>query len=164
MLMGNLTRDPELKYTPKGTAVAELSMAINRSYTTDANEKREEVTYVDVELWGRSAEIANEYLRKGRSVYIEGRLKLDQWEDKQTGQKRSRMRVVGESMQMLGSREGGSGSGGSGDEGYSPARPPARPSSRPEDGAGARRPSGPGRPQQRDPELDPADDGDDVPF
>ncbi len=95
MIMGNLTRDPEVKYTPKGTAVADLALAINRVYSTDAGEKREETTYVDVELWGRQAEIAGEYLRKGRPVYIEGRLKLDTWDDKQTGQKRSKMRVVG---------------------------------------------------------------------
>ncbi len=69
--MGNLTRDPEVRYTPKGTAVAEIGMAINRRYSTDSGEQKEEVTYVDVELWGRQAEIAKEYLTKGRPVYIE---------------------------------------------------------------------------------------------
>src|SRR5256885_41914 len=131
LLMGNLTRDPEIKYTPKGTAVADLGIAVNRVYTTDQGERREEVTFVDVELWGRQAEIAGEYLKKGRPVFIEGRLKLDTWDDKQTGQKRSKMRVVGEVMQFLGSREGGPGGGGpSGEiEEGAPQRsaPPRRP-------------------------------------
>ena len=112
MLMGNLTRDPEIKYTPKGTAIAALGLAVNRVWMTEQNEKREEVTFVDVELFGRQAEIAEQYLKKGRPVYIEGRLKLDTWDDKTTGQKRSKMKVVGETMQLLGSREGGGGGGG----------------------------------------------------
>lgn len=147
--MGNLTRDPEIKYTPKGTAVADLALAINRVYSTDQGEKREETTFVDVELWGRQAEIAGEYLKKGRPVYIEGRLKLDTWDDKQTGQKRSKMRVVGETLQLLGSREGGGGNGGGGEEGAGRSqfqKPPQR--------QVARKPS--------DPDLDV--DGDDVPF
>ena len=88
MLIGNLTRDPEIKYTPKGSAIAELGLAINRYYTTESGEKKEETTFVDVTLWGRQAEIAKEYLTKGKPVYIEGRLQLDTWDDKQTGQKR----------------------------------------------------------------------------
>ena len=107
MLMGNLTRDPEIKYTPKGTAVAELGLAINRIYNAENGEKREETTFVDVTLWGRTAEIAGEYLKKGRPVFIEGRLQLDTWDDKQTGQKRSKLKVVGEGMQLIGSRGGG---------------------------------------------------------
>ena len=127
-------------------------MAINRVYSTDAGEKREETTYVDVELWGRQAEIAGEYLRKGRPVYIEGRLKLDTWDDKQTGQKRSKMRVVGEALQLLGSREGGGG-GADGEDGPRQAqRPPQRSSSAP--ASQARRPA--------DPDLDV--EGDDIPF
>lgn len=114
MLLGNCTRDPEVKYTPKGSAVTDLGLAINRYYTTDGGEKREETTFVDVTLWGRQAEIAGEYLKKGRPVFIEGRLQLDTWDDKQTGQKRSKLRVVGEAMQLLGSREGGSEGGGGG--------------------------------------------------
>lgn len=106
MLIGNLTRDPEIKYTPKGTAIAQLGLAVNRSWSNDAGEKQEETTFVDVELFGRVAEIAGEYLRKGRPVFIEGRLKLDTWDDKQSGQKRSKMRVVGEQLQLLGSRDG----------------------------------------------------------
>lgn len=107
MIMGNLTRDPEVKYTTKGTAVAQLGLAINRYLQTDGGEKQEETTFVDVELWGRQAEIAGEYLKKGRPVFIEGRLKLDSWDDKATGQKRTKMKVVGEQLQLIGGREGG---------------------------------------------------------
>jgi single-strand DNA-binding protein len=109
ILLGNLTRDPEVRYTPKGSAVCDLGLAVNRVYTLDTGEKREEVTYIDVTLWSRLAEIAGEYLKKGRPVFIEGRLQLDTWDDKQSGQKRSKLRVIGESMQLLGSRPGGGG-------------------------------------------------------
>ena len=119
MLIGNLTRDPEIKYTPKGSAIAELGLAINRYYTTESGEKKEETTFVDVTLWGRQAEIAKEYLSKGKPVYIEGRLQLDTWDDKQTGQKRSKLRVTGEQMQLLGSRGEGGGGGGEGGGSYS---------------------------------------------
>ena len=111
ILLGNLTRDPEVRYTPKGSAVCDLGIAINRSYTLDSGEKREEVTYVDVVLWSRLAEIAGEYLKKGRPVFIEGRLQLDTWDDKQSGQKRSKLRVIGETMQLLGGRPPGTGGG-----------------------------------------------------
>ncbi len=109
ILLGNLTRDPEVRYTPKGSAVCDLGIAVNRVYTTDSGEKREEVTYVDVVLWARLAEIAGEYLKKGRPVFVEGRLQMDTWDDKQTGQKRTKLRVVGESMQLLGGRPPGTG-------------------------------------------------------
>lgn len=109
LLLGNLTRDPEVRYTPKGTAVTDLGIAVNRQYTLDSGEKREEVTFVDVTFWGRTAEVAGEYLKKGRPVFIEGRLQLDTWDDKQTGQKRSKLKVMGEAMQMLGARQGGGG-------------------------------------------------------
>src|SRR5882762_9813466 len=108
-LLGNLTRDPEVRYTPKGSAVADLGIAVNRQYTLDTGEKREEVTFVDVTFWGRTAEVAGEYLKKGRPVFIEGRLQLDTWDDKQSGQKRSKLKVIGETMQMLGSPRGGGG-------------------------------------------------------
>jgi single-strand DNA-binding protein len=126
MLIGNVTRDPEVKFTPKGSAVADLGLAVNRVYTNQAGEKTEEVTYIDVELWGRLAEIAGEYAKKGRSVFIEGRLRLDSWEDKQSGQKRNRLKVVGEVLQLLGSRPGG-GSVGAEDEEEAPGAKPARP-------------------------------------
>ena len=116
ILLGNLTRDPEVRYTPKGTAVTELGMAVNRVYTAENGEKREETTFVDITLWGRTAEIAGEYLKKGRPVFIEGRLQLDTWDDKQSGQKRSKLKVVGEGLQLIGSRPGGSSGGGGDDE------------------------------------------------
>lgn len=106
MIIGNVTRDPELKYTPKGTAVTDLGIAINRNYTNTAGEKVEEVTYVDIELWGRLAEIAGEYAKKGKPVYIEGRLKIESWEDKETQKKRQRLKVIGEGLQLLGSNPG----------------------------------------------------------
>jgi single-strand DNA-binding protein len=124
LLLGNLTRDPEVRYTPKGSAVCDLGIAVNRSYTTDAGEKREEATFVDVTLWGRTAEVAGEYLKKGRPVFIEGRLQLDSWDDKQTGQKRSKLKVIGETMQLLGSGRGG---GGAPAEASEEDRPSSRP-------------------------------------
>ena len=118
ILLGNLTRDPEIRYTPKGSAVCDLGFAVNRVYTLDSGEKREEVTFVDVVLWARLAEIAGEYLKKGRPVFIEGRLQLDTWDDKQSGQKRSKLRVIGETMQLLGSRpSAGAAPAEAGDEG-----------------------------------------------
>lgn len=154
MLIGNLTRDPEIKYTPKGTAIADIGLAVNRNYTTETGEKREEVTFIDVTLWGRVAEIVGEYCKKGRPLFVEGRLQLDTWDDKQTGQKRSKLKVVGDNIQLLGGREGGGGGGGGGGD-YSEGRPPSRP-------AGSR-PSAP--PQKRppaDPDLDAPED--DIPF
>ncbi len=114
ILMGNLTRDPQVRYIPSGTAVAELGLAINRTwFDKNSNQKKEDVTFVDVTLWGRQAEIAGEYLAKGRSVLIEGRLQLDTWQDKESGQNRSKLKVVCENMTMVGGRnEGGSGGGG----------------------------------------------------
>src|SRR3954452_10461696 len=120
ILVGNLTRDPEVRYTPKGSAVCDLAMAVNRQYSLEGGEKREEVTYVDVVLWARLAEIAGEYLAKGRPVLIEGRLQLDTWDDRESGQKRSKLRVVGENMTMLGSKgDGPSGGGGRSQSGSS---------------------------------------------
>jgi single-strand DNA-binding protein len=138
ILLGNLTRDPEVRYTPKGTAVTELGMAVNRVYTAENGEKREETTFVDVTLWGRTAEIAGEYLKKGRPVFIEGRLQLDTWDDKQSGQKRSKLKVVGEGLQLLGGRPGGGGGGGDeespgGSRSSRPAPPPKAAPSEPDD-------------------------------
>ena len=144
LLIGNLTRDPEVRYTPKGTAVAEIGLAVNRIYSGEDGEKKEETTFVDVTLWARQAEVAGQYLKKGRPVFIEGRLQLDTWDDKQTGQKRSRLRVVSENLQLLGSRQEGDSS--------SPAPPPRRASAAPT----------PSRPEPRDPDLDA--EPDDIPF
>ncbi|MBA2585237.1 MAG: single-stranded DNA-binding protein [Chthoniobacterales bacterium] len=150
ILLGNLTRDPEVRYTPKGTAVTEIGMALNRVYTAENGEKREEVTFVDVTLWGRTAEIAGEYLKKGRPVFIEGRLQLDTWDDKQSGQKRSKLKVVADSMQLIGGRAGG-GSGGGGAE--------------PEEAAGAPRSSGSRGASAPPPKVaDVEPDDDEIPF
>ena len=113
LLMGNLTRDIEIRHTSGNQPVANIGLAINRRYRTQSGENREEVTYVDCEAWGRTAEVMGQYLSKGRPVFIEGRLKLDTWQDQQ-GQNRSKMRVVVESFQFIDSREGGGGSGPSG--------------------------------------------------
>jgi single-strand DNA-binding protein len=109
ILIGNLTRDPELRYTPKGTAIAKVGIAVNRVWTSESGEKKEEVTFIDVDIFGRTAENVGQYMRKGRPIMIEGRLKLDQWDDKQTGQKRSKLGVVAETVQFLGSPTGGEG-------------------------------------------------------
>lgn len=110
ILVGNLTRDPRVKYTTGGTAVAEIGLAVNRDWFDKAsNSKKSETTFVDVTLWGRQAEVAGEYLAKGRPVLIEGRLSLDSWDDRESGQKRSKLKVIGESMTMLGSGQQGSG-------------------------------------------------------
>ena len=118
ILMGNLTRDPEVKYTSSGTAIAKLGMAINRYWRNQDGQQQEETTFVDVDAFGRQAETIGQYLKKGRPIMVEGRLKLDQWDDKQTGQKRSKMGIVLENFQFLDSRgEGGGGgniSGGGG--------------------------------------------------
>lgn len=141
ILLGNVTRDVELKYTPKGTAVAQVGMAVNRVYKNDRDEKVEEVTFVDVDLFGRTAEIAGEYLNKGKQVLFEGRLKLDTWDDKESGKKRSKLRVIGETMQLLGGKKQDDSSH------ESPKSAPPR-----------------GRPAPpQDPDLDPASE-DDIPF
>lgn len=141
MLIGNLTRDPELRHTPKGTAVSEISLAINRTWSNDQGQKQEETTYVEVTLWGRQAELAQQYLTKGRPVYIEGRLNLDTWDDKETGKKRSKLRVIGENMQFL-STGTGTGGGNPGGGGYSErsqqaSPPPQQQRSGPPQGASA---------------------------
>ncbi|MCH2161029.1 MAG: single-stranded DNA-binding protein [Phycisphaerales bacterium] len=106
IIMGNLTRDVELRQTPSNQAVANIGIAVNRSYQTREGERREETTFVDCEAWGRQAEVMAQYLSKGRPVFVEGRLKLDQWQDQQ-GQNRSKLKVVIENFQFVGGREGG---------------------------------------------------------
>lgn len=120
ILLGNLTRDPEVRYTPQGTAVCDVGIAVNERRKNAAGEWVDEVVYVDVTLWGRTAEVAGEYLTKGSPLLVEGRLRLDTWES-QDGQKRSRLRVVGERMQMLGSRGSGEGATGGGTRQRRPA-------------------------------------------
>jgi single-strand DNA-binding protein len=146
ILMGNLTRDPELRYTPKGTAIAKIGIAVNRVWTNEAGEKKEEVTFVDVDVFGRTAENVGQYMRKGRPILIEGRLKLDQWDDKQTGQKKSKMGVVAETVQFLG------GAPGAGEGGGAPAAPRAA------------RPAPASAPAAEPVEGDGPPESDDVPF
>lgn len=131
IIAGNLTRDPELRYTPKGTAVAKIGMALNRTWRDESGATKEEVTFVDIEAFGRQAETIAQYVKKGRPLLVEGRLRLDSWEDKQTNQKRSRMVVVLESFSFL-----DSGNRGASEEGApapnrfqsAPAPSPAGPS------------------------------------
>lgn len=101
-LIGNLTRDPELRVTPQGTAICQFGLAINRKFKDGQGAEREEVTYVDCEAWGKAGENIAKYTTKGRPLYVSGRLKLDQWEDKNTKEKRSKMKVVVENFQFLG--------------------------------------------------------------
>jgi single-strand DNA-binding protein len=162
-LMGNLTRDPEVRYTPKGTAVGEFGVAINDTYKAQDGTLKESVTYVDIEVWSRQAETCKQYLSKGRPVFIEGSLKFDQWESPE-GQKKSKLRVRAERVQFLGSPGGGQGgqgsqgggapsrgsySGGGGPPGEQAARP-ARPAAQPSAGGGDDHP--------------PMPEDDDIPF
>jgi single-strand DNA-binding protein len=166
ILIGNLTRDPEIRYTPKGSAVCDLGLAVNRRYTTESGEKQDEVTFLDIVLWGKTAELAGQYLQKGRSVCIEGRLQMDTWEDKTSGQKRSKVKIVAENLIFLDSKGGGQRGGGEHDEeGGGSSRPPARTANRP--AAAASRP-----PQRAQPATDEFSEGpitegmeeDDIPF
>lgn len=135
-LIGNLTRDPELRVTPKGTAICQFGLAVNRQFKDEAGQTRDETTFVDIEAWGRQGETIAKYVTKGRPLFVEGRLKLDSWDDKTTGQKRSKMKVVLENFQFLGSGrgEGGGASAGS-EEGVDQTverhSPPPRASSKP---------------------------------
>jgi len=146
ILAGNLTRDPELRYTPKGSAVCKIGLAVNRTWKTESGETKEEVAFIDVEAWGRQGEVIAQYMRKGRPLLIEGRLKLDTWEDKTTHQKQSKLKVVLESFSFIDSKgpEGGS----------APGETPRRPSPP----AAAKPPDGPENGEA------PAAEEDDVPF
>ncbi len=159
ILLGNLTRDPEVRYTPKGMAVVEIGLAVNRRYMVD-NEVREEVTFIDITFWARQAEVIGQYCKKGRPLFVEGRLQLDSWDDKQTGQKRSKLRVVGENFQLLGGREGGGGEMG---EGSAPRQGGGYQSS---GGGSSPRPASSPAPQRPADEAPPPsyDDEDQIPF
>ncbi len=149
ILAGNLTRDPELRYTPKGLAVAKIGLAINRNWTTETGEKKEEVTFVDVDAFGRQAEVIAQYMKKGRPFLVEGRLRLDQWEDKNTHQKQSKLKVVLESFSFIDSKPGDTGT------------PGEAPRSRPAAAATAAPASAAPEPAEGDA---PPHEGDDVPF
>ncbi len=143
IFLGNLTRSVELKYTPKGTAVAQIGLAINHTWKNDQGQKMEECCFLDIECWGRTAEIANEYLQKGDSALFECRAKLDSWDDKETGKKRSKIKFVCETLQLLGGKKGETRS-----KEYSQEAPPQRPREI--------------APQPQDPDLDQPED--DIPF
>jgi single-strand DNA-binding protein len=152
ILAGNLTRDPEMRYTPKGTAVAKIGLAINRTWKTETGETKEEVTFVDVDAFGRTAEVIAQYLKKGRPILIEGRLRYDTWDDKQTGQKRSKLGVVLDNFQFMDS--------GRADAGAAPEAPRARPAATPAAAAPAA-PADAAAPAEAEP-AQPEED--DVPF
>jgi single-strand DNA-binding protein len=152
-LMGNLTRDPEVRYTPKGTAVGEFGLAINDSYKAQDGTIKESVTYVDIEVWSRQAETCKQYLSKGRPVFIEGSLKFDQWESPE-GQKKSKLRVRAERVQFLGSPGGAQGGGSGRSTNAGGGGPP---------GEQAPKPSRPAAPAGGD-DHPPVPDEDDIPF
>lgn len=137
-LMGNLTRDPELRATPSGTAVCQFGLAVNRVYNNANGERKEETTFVEVEAWGRQAETISKYVSKGKPLFVEGRLKLDSWETKE-GEKRSKMKVVLENMQLISQRSEGEGEGGGGGESYSQSQAAAVPQERSSSPAPARK-------------------------
>ena len=143
ILAGNLTRDPELRYTPKGTAIAKIGLAINRKWKSESGEMKEEITFVDVNAFGKTAETIGQYLKKGRPILIEGRLRYETWEDKNTKQKRSKLGVVMESFQFIDSNRGEGGGA------PAPSRPAAGATPAPEAAADADAPP---------------PEGDDVPF
>ena len=145
ILAGNLTRDPELRYTPKGTAVARITLAVNRTWKSESGENKEEVSFVDVDIWGRQAEVISQYMKKGRPLLVEGRLKQDTWEDKNTKQKQSKLKGVLESFSFIDSNRGDSGGGSA-----------EAPRSRPAAASPAPAPEGG--------EADAPPEGDDVPF
>lgn len=178
MLMGNLTRDPALKYLPSQTAVAEFAIATNRKFKDAQGGEREEVTFVDVTAFGRTAEVINQYFTKGKPIFIEGRLKYDSWEDKNGGGKRSKLTVVIDNFQFIGGRDGPGGAGGGGGErsggGYDDSSqdaggpPPARPMARGPAATNTRPPQGRPAPQQQKPQQPFGDEqqfnDDDIPF
>jgi single-strand DNA-binding protein len=151
ILAGNLTRDPELRYLPKGTAVVRIGLAVNRTWKNESGETQEEVSFIDVEAFGRQAEVIAQYMRKGRPLLIEGRLKLDTWEDKNTHQKQSKLKVILEGFTFIDSK------------GPDGASSPSSPSS-PSGAEPQRRPPGPSRAVQGSEPEGPAGEEDDVPF
>ena len=161
-LMGRLTRDPELRYTPSGVAVADLGLAINRTYTTKDGERREEVLFIDVTVWNRQAENCCQYLKKGRQVHVEGHLKMESWDDKTTGEKRTKIKVEADRVQFLASRrDDAAGGGGSGGDDLAPPRESRRPSS---NGSARPAPTSQGAPPRRPVASAEPEGDDDIPF
>ncbi|HEV7299954.1 MAG TPA: single-stranded DNA-binding protein [Tepidisphaeraceae bacterium] len=173
LLMGNLTRDPQLRYTPSQMAVADFGIAVNEKFTTKSGEKREDVAFIDITAWGKQAELINQYFTKGKPIFIEGRLKYETWDDKQGGGKRHKLTVTLDGFQFVGGRDGGGGGGGGGgsyDQGAGPgdfedSAPPQRSQSRPAPNRPPQRPA----PRQAAPAEQPYGDeqqfkDDDIPF
>ena len=157
LLIGNLTRDPELRVTPKGTAICQFGLAVNRQYKDESGATRDEAAFIDIEAWGTQGELVSKYLQKGSPAFIEGRLRFDSWEDKTSGQKRNKLKVVLENVQFLSRGGGGGAANATSGEAPAPAtaagdEPPSEPVSPP--ARSASRPPGPG-PQKVE---------DDVPF
>lgn len=125
ILIGNLTRDPEVRVTPKGTAICQFSIAVNRQFKGEDGSTRDDTTFVDIEAWGKTGENIGKYFTKGKPIFVDGRLKLDSWEDKTTGQKRTKLKVVCEQFQFIGGKDGGAATGGEAGEDRS-APPPRR--------------------------------------
>lgn len=161
-LMGRLTSDPELRHISSGTAVTELRMAVNKTWSNKDGDKKEEVLYVDVTYWGKTAEIVCQYLRKGSSVYVQGSLKMDTWDDKTTGEKRSKIRVSGDTFQFLDSKPR---DGGGGNQGQSQQQQPAQSrGGSPQGRGGPAQGRGPAQGQRRpDPPVEDFDDPS-IPF
>ncbi len=155
IIAGNLTRDPELRYTPKGTAIAQFALAVNRKWKTETGETKEEVSFIDVDAFGRQAEVIGQFMKKGRPLLVEGRLKQDTWEDKNTHQKQSKIKVVLEGFTFIDSNRSDSGEGGSATS--IPSAPAASRPARPAVAA-ASAPAGDSEPDA------PPHEGDDVPF
>ena len=155
ILAGNLTRDPELRYTPKGTAVCRFTLAVSRMWTSEDGQKKEEVSFIDVDAWGRQGEVVAQYMKKGRPFLVEGRIKQDTWEDKNTKQKQSKLKVVLESFSFIDSK--GSDTGGGAPPGAASPSAPSRPAS-------VSAPTSPPPPAPEPIEGDGPPESDDVPF
>jgi single-strand DNA-binding protein len=165
-LIGNLTRDPELRYTPSQVAVTDLGLAINRYYTTKDGERREEVLFIDVTVWNRQAENCCQYLKKGQPVHVEGYLRMDSWDDRNTGEKRTKIKVEAENVQFLGSRREGGAPGGAPEEEFSPTPRRSAPAESRGPANGSSRPSAPSPmpPPRRPAQPEPEEADEDIPF
>lgn len=162
MLMGNITREIELRYTPKGTAVADIGLAVNRVRSGDNGERIEETTFVDITLWGRTAEVAHQYAGKGQPLFVEGRLHMDTWVDKATGGNRSKLKVVADNIQLMGARGAGAPAAAN-DANY------AQPQSQPQSQSQSQQSAPQQQPQQQPQGGSPAqsgyqDEAEDIPF
>jgi single-strand DNA-binding protein len=168
-LMGNLTRDPELRYTPSGSAVTDLGLAVNRSWMSKDGERKEDTLFIDVTVWDRQAETCCQYLKKGRPIHVEGSLKMESWDDRTTGEKRSKIKVLADRVQFLDRRDESGGGMSEGDSALpareaSPRRGPASADSRGPSNGPARGVSPQGRPAPSRPPVEPDGEDEDIPF